>query len=63
LLCVAIVVSMTPVTPAVAINPVTANAGLDQTVDSGVLVTLNGSSSVTASGTVSYLWVQTGGPW
>jgi lysophospholipase L1-like esterase len=40
----------------------TANAGLDQTVDSGVTVTLNGGGSTDSDGTVaSYAWTQNGG--
>ena len=43
--------------------PPTANASSDQTVDEGVIVTLNGSqSSDPDDGIVSFLWEQTGGP-
>jgi len=39
-----------------------ANAGPDQTVDAGVMVTLNGSDSSDADGTIAgYSWTQTGG--
>ena len=45
----------------ITIHP-SANAGIDQTVDEGALVTLNGSnSSDPDNGIKSYLWVQTGG--
>lgn len=41
----------------------TANAGADQTVVEGATVTLNGSNSTDADGSiVSYAWVQTSGP-
>ena len=40
----------------------TANAGVDQTVESGATVTLDGSASNDLEGTVSYSWVQSGGP-
>ena len=44
-------------------EPPQANAGTDQTVDEGVIVTLNGSSSLDIDdGIASYLWTQTGGP-
>ncbi|MBU0769222.1 MAG: PKD domain-containing protein [Proteobacteria bacterium] len=43
-------------------EPPQANAGTDQTVDEGVIVTLNGSSSLDIDdGIASYLWTQTGG--
>jgi PKD repeat protein len=43
-------------------EPPQANAGTDQTVDEGVVVTLNGSSSLDIDdGIASYLWTQTGG--
>ena len=39
-----------------------ANAGTDQTVDAGVMVTLDGSASSDSDGTVAgYTWTQTGG--
>jgi hypothetical protein len=42
--------------------PPTANAGSDQTVTAGTVVTLNGSGSSDSDGTiVSYAWTQTGG--
>lgn len=41
-------------------NPPLANAGPDQTVLSGAVVTLNGSS--TSPGTLSFSWTQTAGP-
>jgi len=41
----------------------TANAGADQTVDSGATVNLNGTGSNDPDGTIaSYAWVQTAGP-
>jgi hypothetical protein len=44
-------------------KPPVANAGPDQTVTEGELVTLNGSNSSDADGTiVSYVWAQTAGP-
>jgi PKD repeat protein len=44
-------------------EPPQANAGTDQIVDEGVVVTLNGSSSLDIDdGIASYLWTQTGGP-
>jgi len=44
-------------------DPPTANAGLDQSVSAGAVVTLNGGgSSDPDDGIASYLWVQTGGP-
>ncbi|MBW2491845.1 MAG: PKD domain-containing protein [Deltaproteobacteria bacterium] len=44
-------------------EPPLANAGIDQTVDEGVVVTLNGSSSLDIDdGIASYLWIQTGVP-
>jgi PKD repeat protein len=44
-------------------EPPQANAGIDQTVDEGVLVTLNGSSSLDIDdGIRSFLWTQTGVP-
>jgi hypothetical protein len=49
--------------PAAVNNPPVANAGLDQTVDEGVVVTLNGSNSTDPDdGIASYLWTKTGGP-
>jgi hypothetical protein len=49
--------------PAPTNDPPVANAGLDQTVDEGVVVTLNGSSSTDPDdGIASYLWTKTGGP-
>jgi hypothetical protein len=40
----------------------TANAGPDQTVSEGAMVTLNGSGSTSQTGdTLSYSWTQTGG--
>ena len=43
-------------------EPPQADAGTDQTVDEGVVVTLNGSSSLDIDdGIASYLWTQTGG--
>ena len=44
-------------------EPPQANAGTDQTVDEGVIVTLNGSSSLDIDdGIASYLWTQIGVP-
>ena len=44
-------------------EPPQANAGIDQTVAEGVLVTLNGSSSLDIDdGIISFLWTQTGVP-
>jgi Chlamydia polymorphic membrane protein (Chlamydia_PMP). len=45
-------------------DPPTANAGADQTVVAGTLVTLDGSASSDAdpTQTLSYQWTQTGGP-
>jgi len=44
-------------------DPPTAEAGADQTVNEGALVTLDGSGSTdTDDGIASYLWEQTGGP-
>ncbi len=44
-------------------EPPTAQAGPDQTISAGALVTLNGeSSSDPDDGIASYQWVQTGGP-
>ena len=44
-------------------EPPQANAGTDQTVDEGVVVTLNGSSSLDIDdGIASYLWTQIGVP-
>ena len=37
-------------------------AGADQIVGEGILVTLNGSGSVTTSGNISYAWTQLSGP-
>jgi hypothetical protein len=49
--------------PVVANNPPIANAGPDQTVIGGTVVTLNGSNSTDPGGTISlYAWEQTGGP-
>jgi hypothetical protein len=49
-------------TPPPANTPPVANAGPDQTVDAGVMVTLDGSGSADADGTISgYTWTQTGG--
>lgn len=43
-------------------NPPTANAGPDQVVDEGIIVTLDGSnSSDPDDGIASYQWIQTGG--
>jgi len=43
--------------------PPTANAGLDQSVNEGGLVALDGSSSLDVDGDpLSFTWVQTGGP-
>ncbi len=43
-------------------NPPTADAGPDQTVDEGVIVTLDGSNSSDPDNSIaSYLWEQTGG--
>jgi hypothetical protein len=51
----------------ITVNPVnvpTANAGSDQTVDSGDMVQLDGSGSSTdpAGGTLTYQWTQIQGP-
>ena len=44
-------------------NPPAANAGADQTVTSGALVTLNGSASSDPDGDpLTYSWLQTAGP-
>ena len=44
-------------------EPPQANAGTDQTLDEGGVVTLDGSSSLDIDdGIASYLWTQTGGP-
>jgi hypothetical protein len=44
-------------------QPPTANAGLDQTVDPGVLVQLNGGASTDPEGVpLTYTWTQTAGP-
>ena len=49
-------------TPPPANTPPVANAGANQTVDAGVVVTLDGSGSADADGTISgYTWTQTGG--
>ena len=42
-------------------NPPTANAGSNQTVDSGSTVTLNGSGTDSDGSVASYAWTQTGG--
>ena len=42
-------------------TPPVADAGDNQTVDPGVLVTLDGSGSMDAEGTVTYFWDRTGG--
>ena len=42
--------------------PPTANAGPDQTVEEGVLVTLDGSASTDLNDTLSYSWAQHSGP-
>jgi hypothetical protein len=48
--------------PFPANNPPTANAGSNQTVSSGTVVTLNGAASSDSDGTVaSYAWTQTAG--
>jgi hypothetical protein len=48
--------------PVITNNPPIANAGLDQTVNEGVAVTLNGLNSSDPGGVInSYLWTQTGG--
>jgi PKD repeat protein len=48
---------------AITNQPPTANAGPDQTVSEGQIVTLNGSNSTDPDdGIASYQWVQTGGP-
>jgi hypothetical protein len=57
----------TPATVAIGVNPPanvlpTANAGLNQVVLSGATVTLNGSASADADGSIaSYAWTQTAG--
>jgi hypothetical protein len=44
-------------------EPPQANAGPDQTVDEGSVITLDGSSSLDIDdGIAAYLWIQTGGP-
>lgn len=44
-------------------QPPIANAGLDQTVDAGQIVTLDGSGSSDSDGSItSYSWTQTEGP-
>ncbi|HET9864667.1 MAG TPA: PKD domain-containing protein [Steroidobacteraceae bacterium] len=44
--------------------PPTANAGPAQTVDAGVVVTLDGTASQDSDGTIaSYAWTQTAGTW
>ena len=49
-------------TPTPALTPPVANAGPNQTVDSGTLVTLNGAQSYDPDGNiVRYAWTQTGG--
>ncbi len=48
--------------PFPANNPPTANAGTNQTVSSGTVVTLNGAASSDSDGTVAnYAWTQTAG--
>jgi phosphatidylserine/phosphatidylglycerophosphate/cardiolipin synthase-like enzyme len=42
--------------------PLSADAGQDQTVAEGVLVTLNGTANYSGIGTLSYSWAQMGGP-
>jgi len=49
------------VTPVNTNNPPTANAGADQSVAEGSLVTLNGGASTDDSGIASYSWSQTSG--
>jgi hypothetical protein len=43
-------------------TPPTADAGLDQTVNEGSTVTLNGSNSSDSDGSISFSWAQLGGP-
>jgi Protein of unknown function (DUF1566) len=64
LLVAPIIEAATPpvVTPPVNKKPV-ANAGIDQTVGLGALVSLNGKLSIDPDGKIkSYQWVQVGGP-
>ena len=49
------------VTPVNTNNPPTANAGADQSVAEGAVVTLNGSASTDDAGIDSYSWSQTSG--
>jgi hypothetical protein len=60
-------ISSEPDSVTITVNPVsapTANAGADQTVDSGEMVQLDGSGSSTnpAGGSLTYQWTQTSGP-
>jgi hypothetical protein len=48
--------------PIAVVNPPMANAGPDQTVESGVTVYLDGSNSTPADSIVSYQWTQLSGP-
>jgi uncharacterized repeat protein (TIGR02543 family) len=59
-----VVVSDTHITATFTNDPPTADAGADQVVVAGTLVTLNGSASFDAdpSQTLSYDWTQTAGP-
>ncbi len=44
-------------------RPPVANAGADQTVNEGIMVTLNGANSTDPDGTIrSYIWTRTAGP-